>query len=249
MNTLDSVRRQNQNIHITIFHHKETVPEIKADSSYSIHAYNNDNDFQYKLARNIDETLADYYVLLNSSDRFFTGALSAVASIFGQYPEITWLTGIQTLQSKDGYDVVFGNTAIRRWNHKIYESNLYKQSVRYIPCASTFWKRELWDISKHDLYFTPQNKFCEDLWLSFFKKSNLYTTSIYLSSTCSRDFYTTPPELLRNTLVEDGLLDKIGEFFFINNVPYLRYYYKKKSGLAPVVRFDHKTQSFYLYDY
>ncbi len=127
--------------------------------------------------------------------------------------------------------------------------NLYKNAGRSLSPASTFWKKYLWDIASPSVSLVSAKSFFDDLWLAFFKVQELYTCDVYLSSTRNFNIDRTPEARASNALVEDGLFNKLQEFLFVNNVPYLRAYYKSKNYLPPVVRYDHKSQSYFLSDY
>ncbi|MBK8659426.1 MAG: hypothetical protein IPN22_11305 [Bacteroidetes bacterium] len=90
--------------------------------------------------------------------------------------------------------------------------------------------------------------FCEDLWTVFFKYQKLYTVDAYLSTgVIDRE------NLVRYNkkadLLETKPVNRIMEWLFLRNIPVLRSYYKERNELAPVVRYDFKTQSHWLSEY
>ncbi len=201
-----------------------------------------------EMALAMNNSDASYFVVLQAGDSIFDDALQSINLIFQRYADINWLTGIQTLQTKQQFQVNMGNMANRRWNRLIFEKNLYKNSGRYIAPASTFFKRYLWDIAQPHLNIVSKESFCNDLWQAFFKVQNLYATDIYLSSAPVKQ-----TRQLRNrervTLIEDSWKNKLVEFLYIQNIPFLRSYYKVKNELPPVIRYDFKTKSYWLSDY
>ena len=140
---------------------------------------------------------------------------------------------------------------MRRWSYQIYERSLYKNSGRYIAPASTFWRKSIWKSISPQLYFISQNDFCEDLWIAFFKTQKLYTCKIYFSTAANYNKLNKHSFKQPNysELIEDSILNRVKEFFFVNNIPYLRLFYRNTIGFAPVVRFDLNTQSFFLSSY
>ena len=87
--------------------------------------------------------------------------------------------------------------------------------------------------------------------MAFFKTQQLYTCKIYFSGSDDLGQATTRNFKQPNhvTLIESSFLDKIKEFLFVNNVPYLRVLYRRESEFSPIVRFDHNTQSYFLSEY
>jgi len=250
--TLKSVLKQNsfsRSIHIFYPVQKHIVP-IEQDN-ITCTSYNSKDDFFRKLADAIEGTEADYCTVLWSGEEFFESAFDSVNRIFTQYSNINWLTGIQALRSPAGFNISLGSTAMRRWSYKIYEHNLYKNSGRFIPPASTFWRKDIWKQVSPWLHFVEQNDFCEDLWVALFKTQQLYTCKVYFS-TSANDTKLYKPGIKRPNspaLIEDRALERVKEFFFINNIPYLRFLYRAEGEFAPVVRFDHNTQSYFLSQY
>ena len=251
--TLHSVFRQRPSdslLDVRVFHESTNVPDILSDS-ISLIAYQGKEDFFLKFTAAAEQTTAGYCMAIWCGEELFDGAFSSAEKIFEDQPQVNWLTGIQTFQAKGGFNVTLGTTAMRRWSYKIYERNLYKNSGRYIPPASTFWRKNIWATISPEIHFIEQRGFCEDLWLAFFKKERLYTCKAYFSSSANHTMHNIQKLKLPNnySLIEDNWLGKIKEFFFINNVPYLRLFYRNESELAPVIRFDHNTQSYFLSQY
>ena len=252
--TMESIFRQNypaSQTEVKIFHGIENTPRINFQLAIQLVSFQNERNFFEEFISHVNQSSADYYIAFRSGVCFFDYSLGAVKKIFLEQPQISWLTGIQTIRVSYGFNLIFGSIATRRWSYEIFEHNLYKKSARYIPAGSTFWKRSLWDKALPHLYFVFYKSFCEDIWLGFFKVAQLYTSNIYISS--SADYDTKKMgSLSKNvqySLLEDGFLEKMQEFFFVNNVPYLRLYYRKKNKLVPVVRYDHRNQACFLNDY
>ncbi len=255
--TLNSIYKQSYpdpQLAVRIFYDEtketvETVSELK-DFVQKI-PFKSNTDFFKKFSDTIKISDSQYFVTMRSGDIFYDHVLTEINKIFRRYPDISWLTGIETIRAATGFNIFWGNTATRRWNSRIYERNLYKNSTRYIPPAATFWRQYTWSSAKPYLNFVSLENFHEDIWQAFFKVQKLFTCDLYISST--------PIESLKSlknrktteqyTLVEDKLISKLQEFFFINNFPYLRTYYKVKNNLPEVIRLDHKTQWYFQSDF
>ncbi len=251
--TINSIHKQgypSSQYHITVF-----TPQNKQDLYSGKNTSTKDSPSAEMLFRNFRDTMLNskgqYFVIAKSGDVFFEKSFKEVNHIFRKYPDINWLTGIQTLRSATGFNVISGTTLTRRWNRHIFERNLYKNAGRSLSPASTFWKKYLWDIASPSVSLVSAKSFFDDLWLAFFKVQELYTCDVYLSTSSNYDPAKAPDSLngSRYSLVETGLLNKLHEFLFLNNIPYFRAYYKSKNCLPPVVRYDHKSHSYFLSDY
>jgi len=253
--TLQSVQRQRTPglalcIHV-FYQEDKKLPPVNSDGNSINISFNSRQDFFQKLVGDLTNADVDYCSVINSGEAFFEGAFDSVNRIFRQYDEIDWLTGIQSFRTPSGYNITLGSTAIRRWSDKIYERNLYKNSGRFIAPASTFWRKRIWSTVSPVLHFVAERDFCEDLWVAMFRSYKLYTCKIYLSS--SSNYHKINKQNIRQpnspALLEDGIWGRVKEFFFINNIPYLRVFYRAESGYARVIRFDHNTQAYFLSEY
>ncbi len=252
--TLLSVVRQKltgANLDIHIFHPQENAPQIKPDKDITLVPFKSQEDFFSKFADAVKRSPAQYCITLWSGEALFDGAFDSAEKIFSKHQSVSWLTGIQTYQAKAGFNVALGTTAMRRWSFKIYGRNLYKNSGRYIPPASTFWRKSIWTTVAAQLHFVDQKNFCEDLWLAFFKTQKLYTCKAYFSSSDKHPGLKVARFKNPNAIavIEDNWLGRVKEFLFINNVPYLRLFYRNQNDLAPLIRFDYETQSYFLNEY
>lgn len=234
-----------------IFYPAAMHPPTSAIEEANLVSFEQNEEFFLKFTRAIEQSNAQYCVTLLSGEEFFEGAFDSAERIFSKHMQVNWLTGIQALRTQGGFNITLGTTAMRRWSYKIYERNLYKNSGRFIPPASTFWRKNIWPSISPGIHFVELNNFCEDLWLAFFKTEKLYTCKAYFSSSDNYDNLNVNRFKLPNNyaLIEDSMLKKLKEFLFINNIPYLRLFYRNESNLAPVIRFDHGTQSYYLSEY
>lgn len=201
-----------------------------------------------KIAQEINSSEASYFVFLKQGELRNPKTFATVNAIFQKYPDINWLTGIQTITTPSGFQVNSQTTPSRRWSEHIFHRSLYGQTGRHIPSGATFFKRYLWDLAKDELNITSMQTFCEDLWAAFFKYQKLYTVDAYLSTSVI-DKQNLVRYNKKSDLLETKPVNRIMEWFFLRNIPVLRAYYKERNELAPVVRYDFKTQSHWLSDY
>ncbi len=80
---------------------------------------------------------------INSDDVMMPWTLSTVASIFTQFPEIQWITGLPTVIQ---HGVIHRVSSLRPWPQKLLQLGLYTGGdVGIVQQESTFWRRSLWD--------------------------------------------------------------------------------------------------------
>jgi hypothetical protein len=252
--TIRSVLRQKLtggDISIYVFHDLKTPAQFITGEDIVYVPFQTPEDFYCKVTLAIEQSQASYCSLLWAGDELFDRAYNSMDQIFKEYKEINWITGIQTFRAQGGFNIALGSTAMRRWSNKIYERNIYKNSGRYIPPASTVWRKNIWSAVSSEINFVSQQTFFDDLWFAFLKSQKLYACKVYFSSSPNYENLDGHRIKQPNSYIpiEESLIKKIGEFFFINNVPYLRLFYKSESDLTPVIRFNHNTQSFFLSEY
>lgn len=221
------------------------------DSKFNLIVSRSINDLPAKLYDVIESTNAELVIIAHSGDCFFQQALHSASNIFSRFSDIEWLTGIETIQSSVGYNVIQGNTSVRRWNSRLFRKNMY-HSMRYIPSAGTIWRKTLWNKVKHKVNFVSGPFAHNDLWDAFLPVSPPYACDVYFSAKAfmPASVLPLPPQVSNEaTLSEKGFFGRIIEFVYLNNVPYLRAYYRYVNGFAQVIRFDHKSQSYFLSDY
>ncbi len=70
-------------------------------------AADNKDEFIGKFCSKIDSNNAEYFVTMRSGDVFYDHVFEAVNAIFKRYPDLNWLTGIETVRSEKGYNIFF----------------------------------------------------------------------------------------------------------------------------------------------
>jgi glycosyltransferase involved in cell wall biosynthesis len=122
---------------------------------------------------------------LNSDDLYTPWTFGIVAEIFGQFPEIEWLTAGYPLNwNRDGLPV---NAEFQiGYSYANYMRGAYipgdesTKSLWNIQQESTFWRRSLWEKvgGAIDTRYTLAGDF--DLWTRFFQHTPLYTVQSIL---------------------------------------------------------------------
>lgn len=246
--TLDSIWRQNcekEKLHINV------ISNVKLDVAYGINVISIEHmdAFPHTLYNTLDKSYAELYVLLHSGDTFFGGTFSSVKDIFNAFSHVEWLTGIETIKAKGGYSVIQGNTSGRRWSSHLFYRNIYTSGARHIPASATFWRRQLWDKAVSNINFVSLALAHNDIWQAYMPLAQLYVCDVYFSAAVAGTNRLSLANYNMPEPVEKSTIKKVTEFLYLNNVPYLRAFYRYANKLPQVVRFEHKSQSYFLSDY
>jgi glycosyltransferase involved in cell wall biosynthesis len=118
---------------------------------------------------------------INSDDMLAPGSLAAVAEIFTQFPEISWITGMPTICNETGAMIevvdplpVYGQRYLANGEHDA-------RILRGIQQESCFWRRSLWEAvgGKIDTQWDLAGDF--DLWTRMAKHAQLVGVEMTLS--------------------------------------------------------------------
>jgi glycosyltransferase involved in cell wall biosynthesis len=121
---------------------------------------------------------------LNSDDMLAPWALRTVAAVFGQFPEVEWITTMYPLlMDEDGMMVAerkvegFNARAFYRGRNAPFNPWFYTSMIQQ---ESTFWRRSLWEKagSRVDTSLRVAGDF--ELWSRFFEHADLYALGIPL---------------------------------------------------------------------
>ncbi|MCR9129333.1 MAG: glycosyltransferase [Alphaproteobacteria bacterium] len=126
------------------------------------------------LNKGFAHTSGDIMGWVNSDDMLFEGSLAFVQRLFAAHPEIEWITG--RASSMDASGEVMHIQPARPWSRL----RMLCGDNAYIQQESTFWRRSLWDRAggRLDTGFSLANDF--ELWMRFFRESELYTVDRHL---------------------------------------------------------------------
>lgn len=151
-----------------------------------------DNSHIEAVQKGLRLATGDIMCWLNSDDKFHPHALSTVAKIFSDLPQVRWLTGFPTWYTPNGACVNelfiqtestlngYANDAFyhyfNRWSLERFLSGDYLA----IQQESVFWRKEIWQKTgeKVDCRLIA---FDMELWSRFFCFEKLYTAPVVLS--------------------------------------------------------------------
>lgn len=132
------------------------------------------------LVKGLRRARGDYLAYLNASDRFFAGALDAVASVFRDRADVHWLTGWNATISESG--AVFDARLPCRYRREYIRSYVYGTSLEHIQQESTFWRRELLDLVDFEKLRTFERAGDFYLWHCFAGSHQLHIVSALLGA-------------------------------------------------------------------
>jgi glycosyltransferase involved in cell wall biosynthesis len=180
---IDSVLSQNYpNLQFVIMDggsEDDTVRIIKKyEKHISFWQSRSDGGSYAAVAEGYGHTDGEIMTWLDACDKFQPNALTTVSSIFSQYPDIRWITG-----RPNGFDEGGGNLwathPLPVWSRELL---LKKRAIHpSIQQAGTFWKRNLWDRTGAMLNRDMTYAVDFDLWLRFFRYTQLYTVDALLA--------------------------------------------------------------------
>lgn len=116
----------------------------------------------------------DVMAWLNSDDMYLRGAFSSVAKIFGDHPDVEWLTGMSAY-----WDAQDRLTHI--CNSYKNANDFLNGKLKWIQQESTFWRRTLWDKAGSKINEDYQFMVDCELWSRFFSYADLYHVNTVLA--------------------------------------------------------------------
>jgi len=160
--------------------------EILENYSPSLHYWRSEpDDGQYAaINQGFEHASGDVLGWLNADDMLLPGSLWTLGSIFGQLPEVEWLTTMCPMLMDAAGSPIYCH-AQHGYCQEAFLDGMHLPGQEmgffgFIQQESTFWRRSLWDRAGHlDLSYRLAADF--DLWSKFFR--------------CQADLYATPAPL------------------------------------------------------
>lgn len=134
---------------------------------------------QYEaIDRGLRATSGEVMGWLNSDDFYLPGALSLVGELFGQFPELEWLTTQFPLRCDGGGRIRDADRLPGFSSQAFFRgANLpggWQRRGFFIMQESTFWRRSLWERAGGRLDTTLRFAADFELWARFFRHARLY---------------------------------------------------------------------------
>jgi glycosyltransferase involved in cell wall biosynthesis len=208
------------------------------------------------LQKGFEKTSGDIMGWLNADDLYYPNAIARSVEIFGDYPQVKWLTGAPTaIDEKDGVMVPRADE-YPMWS----KMRVYSGDYKWIQQESTLWRRDLWKKAGGFIDASLKLGGDFDLWLRFIKHEKLYSAplliggfrirrsgqlsveGVELYETEARRCYKKNVPLFGFLLLPINLLDRL-----LLAIPVIRgiYYgtgFRKMLGYPPRMEFDAKSQ-------
>ena len=177
--TIKSVLDQNYpNLEYMIFDGGSTDKTVSIIKKYadriSYWTSEKDDGLYSAIQKGFDRSTGEIMAWINSDDYYSEHCFEIVAEIFTKFPEVEWLTGLNTHYCEKGYMIDAWHP--RRFTRLDFLNGDYK----FVQQESTFWKRSLWEKAGATL---GKYRLADDfeLWLRFSRYALLYTVNAYLA--------------------------------------------------------------------
>ncbi len=172
-----------------------------------------------------------YFSVIPEGTEYLPKCFFQIRNIIKRFVEVHWLIGTAVYKNDINVQLPV-DIAKRRLNKSLYLEQIKQGNNSNIDPASCFFTKSLLDsLNPSDANLSS----FENLWRNFFEHEEPFYSTFYCSYTTKRNI--------------DIKSNSISEWFFKNNIPYLRYFFKQKMNFNPLIRFEHRTNSYYLSGY
>lgn len=113
---------------------------------------------------------------INSDDILLPNALFTLSKLFTDLPKVNWIQGLNTVINLNG-SIVSTQTPKR-----FSKITVLNGDYRWIQQESTFWRRNLWDVTGAKINTDLKLAGDFELWFRFFQHERLYHVSIPLGA-------------------------------------------------------------------
>lgn len=219
------------------------------------------------IQKGFDKCSGDIMGWINSDDMLHAKSLITLNHIF-QIPEVKWVQGQPVSYGEEGF--VMSISSYKRWS----KYDFWRGNFQWIQQESTFWQRDLWNISGARLQTDLKLAGDMELWNRFFIYERLYTVSSLIggfrqrsSKQLSLDFLDKYIDEAQNILnlnthtnetlsiisriskLEKAIsfLRKSRIFNQCGIIARLQYKITNLMNFPPEIRYDRKLQQFYVH--
>ena len=175
-----------------------------------------------------------YFSIIPEGTEYLPKCFFQVRNIIKRFVEVHWLIGT-VVYKKDINVQLPVDIAKRRLNKEMYLKLIEQNSNSNIDPAACFFTKSILDSLPSALIKNEKASPLDNLWQNLIEYTEPYFSTFYCC-------YTTRQHASIKS-------DSITEWFFKNNIPYFRYFFKQKMNFNPLIRFEHRTNSYYLSDY
>ncbi len=176
-----------------------------------------------------------YGAILQAGDEYAAGALLAAKNIFKRFVDIHWLYGI-VVSNSNGIIAPPKPICKRRYTERSIKAEFQATGTTSLHTSGIFFSEYIIKQTLHKVTIDAQQSIPTQLWQHFIVAVPLYTASFYAAYSLKKE-------------TERHQSFSFKRWSFEKNIPYLRYVYSRQEQFPAVVRFEHKTNAYYLSDY
>jgi len=176
-----------------------------------------------------------YGALLQSGDEYAEGALLAAKNILKRFVDIHWLYGI-VVSKYNGVLQAPKPICKRRFTERLITAEVEATGATSLRSAGLFFSEYLAKESIKKMKVDSLSGISHQFWLQCIRETPLYSASFYAAYSEEKEVKRSQPFSFK-------------QWSFEKNIPYLRYLYYRQEKFPAVVRFEHKTNAYYLSDY
>ena len=202
----------------------------------------------------------NYIGILRINGKYYKNTLKNAAHIFGKFKDITWLTGIPSVNN--GNNIILNNSNPFHNNPRYLFNKNFMKSQRLFYFENVFWSRWLWDQALgNKAEVEKQIEYLQEyhFWDAFFEKTKLYFVNLklgsYKYSVKNKKMNHSDNDLQLNVKKIANkyqlgffkmLISGLSSLFYRYNIPLMKYIYSDVNNLPPRIYYNEKAGSFFL---
>lgn len=159
-----------------------------------------DDGMYYAIKKGFEHTSGELLAWIGADDMYHPNSFFAVAQIFSEYPQVSWLVGAQTEYDEEDRTVNVGISPY--FNHL----NFLLRPYRWVQQESTFWRRGLYEkVGGIGTEYKLAGDF--DLWMRFLRHEKMFVSNVLIGGFRHSEMQLSKDMKLYNSEV-DAIIEK-----------------------------------------